>query len=96
MKLTKLSSQCRPASREAGASLSQAPPAGKGREWGKFSPDFSAEDVQPLQAMVQRTPEIRLEKIRTLKEQVERGDYQVDCRKVAEKMLTSLLSESTW
>ena len=37
--------------------------------------------------VIQLEPYIRVEKVRALRKQIERGTYQIDCDKIAEKML---------
>jgi len=50
-------------------------------------------DVQKMKNILQETPPVRLEKIQALKEQIDRGEYQVDPYRVADKMLMDLLGE---
>ncbi len=51
-------------------------------------------DVQKMKSILQETPAVRMEKVQALKEQIERGEYQVDSYRVADKMLMDLLSEN--
>lgn len=51
-------------------------------------------DVQKAQEILQQTPSVRAEKVQALKERIERGEYQVDPYKVADKMLISLVSDN--
>ena len=51
-------------------------------------------DVQKIKEVLDATPSVRTEKVQALKEQIEKGEYQVDSRKVAEKMLVSLISDN--
>ena len=51
-------------------------------------------DVQKIKEALDATPSVRAEKVQALKEQIERGEYQVDAEKVANKMLISLLSDN--
>ncbi|HFQ80134.1 MAG TPA: flagellar biosynthesis anti-sigma factor FlgM [Desulfobacterales bacterium] len=51
-------------------------------------------DVQKMKGIIQNTPDLRMDKVQALKEQIERGDYEVDPYRVADKMLMNLLSES--
>jgi negative regulator of flagellin synthesis FlgM len=51
-------------------------------------------DVQRMQSILQETPEIRMEKVEALKRQIERGEYQIDPYRVADKMLMGLLSDN--
>jgi negative regulator of flagellin synthesis FlgM len=50
-------------------------------------------DVQKMKGILQHLPEVRLEKVQALKEQISNGAYQVDPYQVADKMLTALLTE---
>lgn len=54
----------------------------------------STQDIQRVKEVLAQTPEVRLEKIRALKGQIERGEYQVDADAVADRMLQSLLSDN--
>jgi negative regulator of flagellin synthesis FlgM len=54
----------------------------------------SSIDVQKMKNIVQDTPAVRMDRVQALKEQIERGEYQVDPYRVADKMLINLLSES--
>ncbi|NOX26550.1 MAG: flagellar biosynthesis anti-sigma factor FlgM [Deltaproteobacteria bacterium] len=54
----------------------------------------SSLDVQKMKGIIQSTPDVRMDRVQALKEQIERGDYEVDPYRVADKMLISLLSES--
>ncbi|MFW8600000.1 flagellar biosynthesis anti-sigma factor FlgM [Desulfobacterota bacterium M19] len=58
--------------------------------------DISASslDVQKMKGIIQKTPDLRMDRVQALKEQIERGDYEVDPYRVADKMLMNLLSES--
>jgi len=47
-----------------------------------------------MKGIIQSTPDVRMDRVQALKEQIERGDYEVDPYRVADKMLISLLSES--
>lgn len=54
----------------------------------------SSIDVQKMKMIIQDTPAVRMDRVQALKEQIERGEYQVDPYRVADKMLMNLLSES--
>ncbi len=54
----------------------------------------SSLDVQKMKGIIQDTPSVRMDRVQALKEQIERGEYQVDPYRVADKMLMNLLSES--
>ena len=53
----------------------------------------SSIDVQKMKMIIQETPSVRMDRVQALKEQIERGEYQVDPYRVADKMLMNLLSE---
>jgi len=53
----------------------------------------SSIDVQKMKMIIQDTPSVRMDRVQALKNQIERGDYQVDPYRVADKMLINLLSE---
>ena len=53
----------------------------------------SSLDVQKMKGIIQNTPDLRMDRVQALKEQIERGDYEVDPYRVADKMLMNLLSE---
>lgn len=53
----------------------------------------SSVDVQKMKMIIQETPSVRMDRVQALKNQIERGDYQVDPYRVADKMLINLLSE---
>ncbi len=54
----------------------------------------SSLDVQKMKNILQETPAVRMEKVQALKEQIERGEYQVEPYRVADKMLMDLLSDN--
>ena len=54
----------------------------------------SSLDVQKMKGIIQETPSVRMDRVQALKEQIERGEYEVDPYRVADKMLMNLLSES--
>ena len=51
-------------------------------------------DVQKVRDILEQTPEVRADKVQTLKEEIARGEYQVDPHRLADKMMGSLLSET--
>jgi len=53
----------------------------------------SSVDVQKMKMIIQETPSVRMDRVQALKNQIERGEYQVDPYRVADKMLINLLSE---
>lgn len=52
-----------------------------------------AKDVSKARTEVDRTPDIRTEKVESLKEKVSSGEYKVDPDKVAQKIVDEHLSE---
>ncbi len=51
-------------------------------------------DVQKMREILDQTPEVREDRIRELKERIERGKYSIDPYAVADKMLRSLLQDA--
>jgi len=51
-------------------------------------------DVQKVRDILEQTPEIRADRVQTLKEAIARGGYKVDPHRLADKMMGSLLSET--
>lgn len=99
MKLSNLFSQIKTDSRlqvnktKAAASAKTGatpPPAGTDR----VELSANSVDVQKIKEVLDATPSVRAEKVQALKEQIERGEYQVDAGKVAEKMLLNLVSDN--
>jgi negative regulator of flagellin synthesis FlgM len=48
-------------------------------------------DIKQLRDAINRLPDIREDKVRELKDKVERGIYDVDGQKIAEKMMVDSL-----
>jgi len=51
-------------------------------------------EVQKAKDIIDQTPEIRMDKVQALKDQLARGEYTVDPHKLVGKMLASLLSDN--
>ncbi len=51
-------------------------------------------DVQKVRDILEQTPEVRADRVQALKEEIARGEYQVDPLRLADKMMGSLLSET--
>lgn len=51
-------------------------------------------DVQKAKNIIEQTPEIRMDKVQALQEQIARGEYTVDPHRLADTMMASLLSEN--
>ena len=52
----------------------------------------SSRDVQKMKEILAQTPEMRMEMIESLKQQIDAGTYHVDARDIADKMMEDLLS----
>ena len=46
-----------------------------------------AKDIQKIKQVLDQTPEVRDEKVKELKRQIESGNYAIDPGKIADKML---------
>ena len=53
----------------------------------------TAKDIKKVESVLRTTPDIRADKVKTLKEQIEAGTYQVDSKKIANSMLADLLKD---
>jgi negative regulator of flagellin synthesis FlgM len=53
-----------------------------------------SQDVQKVRAILEQTPEVRADRVLALREEIARGEYQVDPSRLADKMMGSLLSET--
>ena len=51
-------------------------------------------EVQKARDILARTPDVRADRVQSLKEEIARGAYQVDPHRLADKMMGSLLSET--
>lgn len=51
-------------------------------------------EVQKAKDILEQTPEVRADRVQALREQISRGEYQVDPYRLADTMMTSLLSET--
>ena len=51
-------------------------------------------DLQKVRDILEQTPEVRTDRVQALKEEIARGEYQVDPYRLADKMMGSLLSET--
>lgn len=54
-----------------------------------------AKDLKVAAEVAKATPEVRAEKVAALKEKVQSGQYEVDSKKVASKMIVDSLSSLT-
>ena len=57
--------------------------------------DFSekANDIRKINEVIQKTPDVREDKISVLKEKITSGTYHVSSRKIADKMLKEFIKE---
>ena len=53
-----------------------------------------AKDIQQATKAVNGTPDIRIEKVESIKEQISSGNYHVPSDKLAEKVLKNMITES--
>lgn len=53
----------------------------------------SQEDLAKVRELVKNLPDIRLDKVESLKKQIEAGAYKVDAAAVADKMLGRLMAD---
>ncbi len=53
----------------------------------------TAKDIKKIESVLKTTPEVRADKVRSIKEQIEAGTYQVDSKKIANAMLTDLIKD---
>jgi len=51
-----------------------------------------SKDVQKMKEILNQTPEMRMEMIESLKQEINAGTYKVDSREIADRMLDDLLS----
>ncbi len=53
----------------------------------------ASRDVQKIQQVLENTPDVRAEKVQDLKSRVQSGEYKVDSREIASKMISSLIQD---
>lgn len=53
----------------------------------------ASKEIQKAREVIESEPDIRWEKVRVIQEEIERGDYEVDVEKTAEKMLGYFIDE---
>ena len=54
----------------------------------------SSVDVQKMHEILQQTPDVRADRVRSLKQQIKNGEYTIDPHQVADQMLKSLLQDN--
>lgn len=57
----------------------------------KVSLSSTARDFQKIEKAIDELPDVREEKVQTLKAQIEAGTYEVNAEKIAEKMVSESL-----
>jgi negative regulator of flagellin synthesis FlgM len=67
------------------------PPESKGDDIVNLSE--ASKEVQKAREVIESEPDIRLEKVRAIQEETERGTYKIDYDKTAEKMLGYFIDE---
>jgi negative regulator of flagellin synthesis FlgM len=58
-----------------------------------ISLSFSQDDLKRVRELVQKLPDIRLDKVESIARGVQAGTYNVDPREVADKMMGRLLAD---
>lgn len=53
----------------------------------------SQDDLSKVRELVKKLPDVRLDKVESLRKQVEAGSYKADAAEVADKMLGRLLAD---
>ncbi|MGV1100159.1 flagellar biosynthesis anti-sigma factor FlgM [Thiovibrio sp. JS02] len=81
------------AKRSEGVATAKAE-AGKAAATDRVELSAGSLEVQKAKDILEQTPEVRVDKVQALKEQIARGEYTVDPYKLADKMMASLLSEN--
>lgn len=76
---------------ESGSPTSSASKAPQGD---RVELSAGSQEVQKAKEVLAQTPAVRADRVQELKQQIERGEYQVDPHKIADKMMASLLSET--
>jgi negative regulator of flagellin synthesis FlgM len=51
----------------------------------------ASRDIQKIQEVLENTPDVRAEKVQELKSKIESGQYKVDAREIANKMISDLI-----
>ena len=59
--------------------------------------DFSerSKDIQRIQQVVQSQPDVRSDKVKAIKEKIEKGTYEIDFEKTASKILNAFFDDLT-
>ncbi len=80
-------------SKKAGSEASAAPSkASAGAE--SIALSSHAKDIQKAHEVIKNSPDIRVDKINRIKNEIAEGQYHVDSKVLAEKILTEIITES--
>jgi negative regulator of flagellin synthesis FlgM len=80
--------------KKSGGEVASNADSGKTIPADKVELSAGSQDVQKAKAILAQTPDVRVDKVQALKERIADGDYTVDPHRIADSMLTSLLSET--
>ncbi len=53
----------------------------------------TAREMKKIESVLRTTPDVRAEKIKAIKEQIEAGTYEVDSKKIANAMLADMIKD---
>ncbi|MDP2992785.1 MAG: flagellar biosynthesis anti-sigma factor FlgM, partial [Deltaproteobacteria bacterium] len=53
----------------------------------------ASRDIQKIQEVLKNTPDVRAEKVQELKSKIESGQYRVDAREIANKMISDVIQD---
>ena len=76
----------------------KSPPGGTSSTGGAEHIDISskAKDIQKATESINAAPDIRIEKVDRVKEQIANGNYSVSSEQLAEKILENIITESNF
>lgn len=80
--------------KKSGGEVASSADAGKTLPADRVELSAGSQDVQKAKAILAQTPDVRADKVQALREKIADGDYTVDPHRIADSLLTSLLSES--
>jgi negative regulator of flagellin synthesis FlgM len=70
-----------------------APQQSAGNEGAIVTLSETSKEIQRAREVIEAEPDVRREEVEAIKNKVEKGTYEVDAEKTAEKMLESFLDE---
>ena len=70
-----------------------APEQAAGNEGAIVSLSETSKEVQRAKEVIEAEPDVRQEQVEAIKDKVEKGTYEIDHEKTAEKMLKAFLDE---